>query len=159
VRADALIALLQDFYRARTDALVGHEAAARGIADYDANNAYQYVIAREETHLTWIADAIRDLGGEVPAMAAPATRMLRTGAERALADEDAKQLAQEITRWEPLVDEISNERHRLMLKVTLGEMREHRRFFEQAAAGRDDLLGSRAADAGQGSVLPTRWLE
>ena len=47
-----------------------------------------------------------------------------------------------------------------MLNVILGETMEHRRFFEQAVAGRTDLLGSRAEGAGTGGgVLPTRWIE
>ena len=38
--------------------------------------------------------------------------------------------------------------YRGMLRVMLGEMREHLRFFEQAVAGREDLLGRRP-DAGR----------
>ena len=37
------------------------------IADYEFNNTYQYVIAREEIHVQWVRDAIVDLGGEAPA--------------------------------------------------------------------------------------------
>jgi hypothetical protein len=37
---------------------------------------------------------------------------------------------------------------------------EHKRFFEQAALGFEDLLGRRTAGAERvGAVLPTRWLE
>ena len=48
-----------------------------------------------------------------------------------------------------------------MLRVILGETREQQRFFEQALAGRNDLLGIRTEKAGArvGAVLPTRWLE
>jgi len=47
-----------------------------------------------------------------------------------------------------------------MLKVILGESIEHTRFFEQAAAGLEDLLGRRTDGAERvGGVLPTRWLE
>jgi hypothetical protein len=47
-----------------------------------------------------------------------------------------------------------------MLKVILGETLEHKRFFDQALAGREDLLGRRADGAGtEGYVLPTRWVE
>jgi hypothetical protein len=47
-----------------------------------------------------------------------------------------------------------------MLNVVLGESMEHRRFFEQAASGLEDLLGRRTGGVHrQGSVLPTRWME
>ena len=53
-----------------------------------------------------------------------------------------------------------NARHRSMLRVILGETLEHKRFFEQALAGRTDLLGRRADGAGTGGgVLGTRWIE
>ncbi len=56
---------------------------------------------------------------------------------------------------------MTNARHRKMLSVVLGETLEQKRFFEQAAAGRTDLLGRRGASLGpsHGEVLPTRWLE
>ena len=52
-------------------------------------------------------------------------------------------------------------RHRAMLRVVLGETREQQRFFEQALAGRTDLLGRRgsAAAPAKGDVLPARWIE
>jgi hypothetical protein len=47
-----------------------------------------------------------------------------------------------------------------MLNVIVGETLEHKRFFEQAAAGRTDLLGNRPQGAGTGGgVLPVRWIE
>jgi hypothetical protein len=47
-----------------------------------------------------------------------------------------------------------------MLNVILGESMEHKRFFEQAAEGLEDLLGRRTEGAERvGGVLPTRWLE
>jgi hypothetical protein len=48
-----------------------------------------------------------------------------------------------------------------MLRVILGETREQQRFFEQARAGRTDLLGRRGEAAGPalGEVLPARWIE
>ena len=48
-----------------------------------------------------------------------------------------------------------------MLNVILGETLEHKRFFEQALAGRTDLLGRRADGAGTGGgVLPhAGWIE
>ena len=53
-----------------------------------------------------------------------------------------------------------NARHRSLLRVILGETLEQKRFFEQAVAGRTDLLGRRADGAGTGGgVLPVRWIE
>jgi hypothetical protein len=58
------------------------------------------------------------------------------------------------------VDAVSHARHRNMLNVILGESMEHKRFFEQAAAGLEDLLGRRTGGVERvGAVLPTRWLE
>jgi hypothetical protein len=56
---------------------------------------------------------------------------------------------------------MTNARHRGMLRVILGETREQQRFFEQALAGRTDLLGRRAGVDGEaiGEVLPARWIE
>ena len=47
------------------------------------------------------------------------------------------------------------------LRVVLGEVLEAKRFFEQALAGRTDLLGRRGATLGpsHGDVLPSRWIE
>ena len=48
-----------------------------------------------------------------------------------------------------------------MLRLILGEVLEQKRFFEQALAGRTDLLGRRGAAVGpsHGDVLATRWIE
>jgi hypothetical protein len=56
---------------------------------------------------------------------------------------------------------MTNARYRGMLRVILGEVLEQKRFFEQALAGRDDLLGRRTEEVGPrvGEVLPTRWIE
>ena len=47
-----------------------------------------------------------------------------------------------------------------MLAVILGEVLEQQRFFEQALAGRTDLLGRRGQnlEPAQGEVLPSRWV-
>ena len=46
-----------------------------------------------------------------------------------------------------------------MLNVILGETLEHKRFFDLALAGRDDLLGRRADGMGTGGgVLDRRWM-
>jgi hypothetical protein len=48
-----------------------------------------------------------------------------------------------------------------MLRVILGETLEQKRFFDQALAGRTDLLGRRGEEVGPrvGEVLSTRWIE
>ncbi len=66
-----------------------------------------------------------------------------------------------VERWKPRVEAMTNARHRGMLRVILGETLEQQRFFEQALAGRDDLLGRRTSDVGVrvGEVMQTRWIE
>ena len=44
-----------------------HVASARTVTDYDINNAYQYIVAREETHVYWVHRALLDVGATVPA--------------------------------------------------------------------------------------------
>src|SRR5262249_2049402 len=74
---------------------------------------------------------------------------------------DAAAASDFITRWRPRVDAMEHARHQAMLRVILGETREQQRFFEQALAGRTDLLGRRTPAAGpaQGDVLPARWID
>ena len=45
-------------------------AAARLVSDYDFNNTYQYVIAREEMHVSWVRDAVLDVSGQIGQAAA-----------------------------------------------------------------------------------------
>ncbi len=49
-----LAPLLREFYAERLALLQRHVVSARGIGDYDVNNAYQNVVAREETHVYWV---------------------------------------------------------------------------------------------------------
>jgi len=73
-------------------------------------------------------------------------------------DRDAAQAF--VERWRDRVERVTHARNRILLQVILGETLEHRRFFDQALAGRSDLLGRRADGAGTGGgVLPTRWVE
>ena len=158
-----LLPLLQEFHRDKLQELVRHEAAARLIRQYDANNTYQYIVNREETQLSWLATAIVELGGAVvDAPAEPSRAESKSAAAtRAVIDEDAQGAQAFVDRWRPRVDAMANARHRGMLRVILGETLEQKRFFEQALAGRTDLLGRRTADVGTlvGEVLPTRWIE
>jgi bacterioferritin (cytochrome b1) len=155
-----LLPLLQEFYRDKLSAVLQHTADARVVSDYDANNAYQYIINREETELSWVAQAIVELGGEVPTPAAGQGE--RAAADmHAVVEQDVREAQAFVDRWRPRVDAMSNARHRKMLTVILGEALEQKRFFEQALAGRHDLLGRRTEDVGPlvGKVLPTRWIE
>jgi hypothetical protein len=150
--------LLLDLYREKLSAVLSHEAGARLVTQYDANNTYQYVINREETQLSWLATAIMDLGGEVPAdVAGPA----RSASAEVIFAEDARAAAAFVDRWRPRQDAMKHARHRRMVGVVLGETLEQQRFFEQALAGRTDLLGIRTEKAGArvGKVLSSRWLE
>lgn len=155
-----LLPLLQEFYRDKLSSVLQHTADARVVSDYDANNTYQYIINREETELSWVAQAIVELGGDVPTAASNQDE--RSAADmRAVMERDAREAQAFVDRWRPRVDAMGNARHRKMLNVILGEALEQKRFFEQALAGRHDLLGRRTEDVGPlvGKVLPTRWIE
>jgi hypothetical protein len=159
-----LPALLREFYRDKLSAMLKHQAASRLVGQYDANNTYQYIIAREDVQLSWVANAIRDLGGESPNQDEPARSASGKGgaAMHSLFEEDARDAQAFVDRWRPRVEAMTNARHRSMLRVILGEVLEQKRFFEQAAAGRTDLLGRRAVQIvgpSHGEVLPTRWIE
>jgi hypothetical protein len=158
-----LVPLLQDFYRDKLTMMLRHAAAARVIAQYDANNAYQYVINREETQLTWVAKAIEELGGTVTdnTNGGRSISGKGDGASRAALEEDVRDAQSFVDRWRPRIDAMTHARHAKMLGVILGEALEAKRFFEQALAGRTDLLGRRAdvLEPASGEVLPTRWIE
>jgi hypothetical protein len=159
-----LLPLLQDFYQEKLSAVLRHIAGARLVGQYDANNAYQYIISREETQLSWIGQAVTDLGGEVAVAGDDPGREAvgkGPGPMQAVLEEDARESQAFVDRWRPRVDAMSNARHQGMLRVILGETLEQKRFFEQALAGRMDLLGRRTDDVGArvGTVLPPRWIE
>ena len=155
------LALLQEFYREKLAMLLRHQAGARLIGQYDQNNTYQYIVNRDETQLSWVGKAIEELGGTLTDDTEPVRdgKGKATEAARAIMDEDGRDAQAFVDRWRPRVDRMTNDRHAKMLKVILGEALEQKRFFEQALAGRTDLLGRRADGAGtQGVVLPTRWV-
>jgi len=155
--------LLQDFYREKLTDLLRHEEAATLVGQYDINNTYQYIVNREEVELSWIAKAIQELGGTIADVPAPKRQASgkRADAAHAMIAEDARNAQAFVDRWRPRVDAMTNARHAKMLRVVLGEVLEQKRFFEQAEAGRTDLLGKRSATAGpsHGDVLPARWIE
>jgi hypothetical protein len=157
-----MLELLREFHRDKLLERTRHVASAQVVTDYDFNNTYQYVIAREDMHLRWLADAILDMQGQLdeslPAESAASTS--RGGAaQRAAMERDRDSAQQFIAKWRPRVDTLPNARHRTMLNVILGETLEHKRFFDLALAGRTDLLGRRADGAGTGGgVLASRWV-
>ena len=57
---------MREFYLDRLALLMRHESSARFVSDYDVNNAYQYVINREETHVSWLQQALLAVGQEIP---------------------------------------------------------------------------------------------
>ena len=157
-----LVQLLQEFHREKLAMLLRHEAGAQAIAQYDANNTYQYIVNREDTHLSWLSAAIRSLGGAPESSAPEAARVEKPGnAWRSLAEGHAREAQEFVDRWRPRVEAMTNARHRGMLRVILGETLEQKRFFEQALAVQTDLLGRRPDHVGPrvGHVLPTRWIE
>ena len=158
-----LLALLQEFYREKLAALLRHQESARHVAQYDFNNAYQYILNREEAQLSWVAKAIEELGGTPPEVAESGRSITATASDmaRQIFEDDAKDAQAFVDRWRPRVESMTNARHAKMLRVILGEVLEAKRFFEQALAGRTDLLGKRADQLGpaHGEVLASRWIE
>ena len=157
-----LVALLQEFYRDKLAMYLRHLAGARLVVQYDANNTYQYIVNRDDVQLTWIAKAIEELGGTVAATPAlPPDDDGHKAADGQIFVDDARESQAFVDRWRPRIETMSNARHAKMLRVVLGEVLEQKRFFEQAAAGRVDLLGRRQLnlEPARGEVLPGRWIE
>jgi predicted transposase YdaD len=162
VKATELLALLTDFHRDKLAMRQRHVAVAKYVPDYDFNNTYQYVIAREDVQLNWLRDAITDLGGALEDLPEPSIDV--SGKDRDLQAEliaaDERDAQGFVDSWRTRIEGMPNARHRSLLRVILGETLEHKRFFQQALAGRSDLLGRRADGAGTpGEVLGVRWIE
>ena len=165
---DDLRQMLTEFAAERLGLLQRHEAAARVVSHYDFNNTYQYVIAREETHISWLQSALAEFGVALPpptgTLSAPGApkvgKKVSPDAFTNILDEDARSLGGFVERWRTRVDAMTHARHRTMLNVILGESLEHKRLFEQGASGDEDVLGRRTDGAERvGGVLPTRWME
>jgi hypothetical protein len=158
-----LLPLLQEFHREKLEMLLRHQAGARLIAQYDVNNTYQYIVNRDEVQLTWLGTAIAELGGSVRDQTEPLRSISGKAPEvaRHVLEEDARDSQAFVDRWRPRVEAMANARHGKLLGLVLGETLEQKRFFEQALAGRTDLLGRRGASLGpsHGAVLPSRWIE
>ncbi|AMY11033.1 hypothetical protein LuPra_04277 [Luteitalea pratensis] len=162
MKLSATLSLLQELYRERLALFDRHIKGAQAIADYEFNNTYQYVIGREEHHLQWVRKALEDLGGtpdsSISALTVPAGKGKTR--EDAVLQDDARQQQAFVDKWAGRIEGITNARHRTMLTLMLGEMREHLRFFELALQGRDDLLGRRMEGASTGDgVMSVRWVE
>jgi len=159
VKPADLLELLHEFYREKSALRARHVAAARLVVDYNFNNTYQYVINREDVHLAWLRDAITDLGGTPEDAPEPQVKVSGSNAARLIFTEDSKQAQAFVDRWRDRIEQITHARNKTMLRLMLGEILEQKRFFDQALAGRDDLLGRRADGMGTpGKVLPTRWV-
>ena len=160
MKATELLEFLREFHRDKLTMRQRHQAAARHVTDYDFNNTYQYVIAREDMHVSWLRDAILDVSGQVGQAAAglaedavePVIRCRARApqAQSAVMAQDRDGAQVFVDKWRPRVDALSHARHRTMLNVIIGETLEHKRFFEQAVSGPTDLLGRRADGAGTG---------
>jgi hypothetical protein len=155
--------LLREFYLERLTLLMRHEAAARHVTDYDVNNAYQYIINREETHISWLQQALVQFGEPLPPdPSSPTVNVLSKKKDAAfnLYEEDAHGNQQFVGKWRDRIEHVSNARHKGMLRVILGEMLEHERLFEQASEGRTDIIGKPMdIHVRRGKVLATRWVE
>ena len=167
MQQDELKKFLTDFAGERLALVQRHEAAARVVSHYDFNNTYQYVIAREETHLSWLESALVELGAALPQSTlplptaeAPAGKKGEVAVYRDILTADAKFLGAFVARWRDRLSAVSHARHRIMLGVVVGESVEHQRLFEQASAGFEDVLGRRSPGVARvGAVLPDRWQE
>ena len=164
MNATDLSRTLSEFHREKLTLRQRHVAVAKQVADYDANNTYQYVIAREDVHLQWLEAALGELGAQPADVAEPALPVLgRKASVTPLVEEDSREADGFVSRWRAKVGDLGNARHKGMLQVVLGETLEHKRFFDQIAAGREDVLGRRANGPGSpgtgDGVLPVRWIE
>lgn len=167
MQPDELKKFLTDIAAERLALLLRHEAAARVVGHYDFNNTYQYVIAREETHLAWLQSALSELGATLPQSTLPLTtpetpkgKNEDVAKYRDILAADAKFLGAFVARWRERVATVTHARHRTMLNVVLGESLEYQRLFEQAGAGFEDVIGRRTGGVARvGAVLPDRWQE
>jgi hypothetical protein len=164
MRTDELLAVLRDFHRDKLTLRQRHVAVARQVSQYDANNTYQYVINREDVHLSWLESAMVELEGTPDTVAEPPlTRLVWNESIVPLVAQDARDTEAFVKRWRARLDEVTHARHRNMMNVILGETLEQKRSFEQIAAGREDVLGRRANGPGSpgtgDGVMGVRWLE
>lgn len=161
--SSGLVSQLQEFFRDKLAERNRHVAGAELVQAYENNNAYQYIVNRDETQLAWLRQAIESLGAEVPSgveTAPPPREGKGDAAERAVIADDVRRTQAFHDKWKALAGSLPHARHRRMLEVVLGEAMEQKRFFEQMLENREDVLGRRQAHFSTGGgVLATRWLE
>src|SRR5687768_9540240 len=120
VKSTEMLQLLTEFHRDKAAMRQRHAAAAEFVADYDFNNTYQYVIAREDMHLRWLADAITDLGGSEAAALPPAqlnTAGKPAEVQRSVMTDDRDAARDFIDKWRGRLGTLPNARHRTLLNV------------------------------------------
>ena len=156
------LSLLQEFFREKAALFYRHQAGAERVPAYDSNNAYQYVLAREDTHLDWLGSAIVEAGGVADDAATDVTLPGGGSADaaRAVADDDARTAGEFLARWRPRVAAMTQARDRKLLELVLGESLEHQRFFAHARGRVYDLLGRRPGPRAPAMAsCPFRWIE
>jgi hypothetical protein len=158
--------ILNECHREKLAMRQRHVAVARLVTDYNFNNAYQYVINREDVHLSWLEAAITELGGTPASMPEPSLTARRGKGKDAFIGfvaEDVRDAEKFATTWRARLNDVGNARHRTMLQLMCGETLEQKRFFDQMVAGNQDLLGRRSNGAGSpgtgDGVLGVRWIE
>jgi hypothetical protein len=164
VKSPDLIAVLREFHREKLAMRQRHAAVARYVSDYDFNNTYQYVIAREDVHLSWLEAALSELEAVPETVADPQIgERGRKDSFVPLVQEDARAAGDFVAKWRSRLGGITHARHRSMMQVILGETMEQKRFFDFMLAGREDLLGRRANGPGSpgtgDGVMAVRWVE
>jgi hypothetical protein len=152
-----LLTLLNEFHRDTLALFKERQTNAQSVAAYDANNGFQQVLGRQEVHLQWLSDAIAALGGTAADSLDHVSGKASRETAKSIIDGDAANQHAFIERWAPRVAGVTNARHRKMLDLILGEMKEHLRVLQQASESRSDLLG-RHADGKvlRGSVIAAR---
>ena len=152
-----LLTFLNDFYRETLGLFKARQTSAQSVAAYDANNGYQQMLGRQEIHLQWLRDAIAAFGGTPADSPDQVSGKAARETARSIIDTDVAQQRGFVDRWTPRVAAVTNARHRLLLELILGEMKEHLRLLQQAAESRSDLLG-RHSDGKvlRGSVIAAR---
>ena len=164
MKTEHLAAVLREFHRDKLTQRQRHAAVARLVGDYDANNTYQYVIAREDVHLSWLEAALLELDAAPDTADEPVLERLgRKASFTPLVSQDVGDAATFVQKWRPRLADVTHARHRGMMQVVIGETLEHKRFFEQIVAGREDVLGRRANGPGSpgtgDGVMGVRWIE
>ena len=154
-----LLDVLQKLYLETLNLVQARQIIARSITDYSANNGYQQVLGRQDVHLRWLSDAIDSLDGAAssPGQAQENAVTAARGDVSALVLADERSQVEFLERWTAKVPSVTNARHRKMLELILGEMKEHLRVLQQARDGRTDMLGRQAkGKVERGEVMAAR---